>query len=228
MTAGLLVGVTAALAQTGPGSIVQSQAGKIWVLNEALRQGHLWRQAGWPLRIAVNVSARNLHHPGFADDVTKLLDRWGLEASSLELEITESTVMADPMRAIEVLGSLRRLGVRVAIDDFGTGYSSLAYLQRLPVDVIKIDRSFVMNVQANHGDSIIVRSTIDLGRNLGLVVTAEGVEDARTRRRLTELGCDFVQGYELCRPLPAERCAEAIRETPVLAPVTRLAGSAVL
>ena len=113
------------------------------------------------------------------------------------------------------------MGVGLAIDDFGTGFSSLVQLQRLPVDEIKIDRSFVISMMTSESDAMIVRSTIDLARNLGLVVTAEGVEDDATRRRLAQMGCDLAQGYELCRPLPADRCAQAVREAAfVLTPVS--------
>jgi EAL domain-containing protein (putative c-di-GMP-specific phosphodiesterase class I) len=126
--------------------------------------------------------------------------------------------------ALGVLEELREMGVGLAIDDFGTGFSSLVQLQRLPVDEIKIDRSFVISMMTSESDAMIVRSTIDLARNLGLIVTAEGVEDQPTRRRLADMGCDLAQGYELCRPLPAERCADAIRATPPqLAPVTEIA-----
>ena len=119
------------------------------------------------------------------------------------------------------------MGVGLAIDDFGTGFSSLVQLQRLPVDEIKIDRSFVSAMLRSESDAAIVRSTIDLARNLGLTVTAEGVEDDATRRRLAEMGCDLAQGYELCRPLPADRCAQVVRDVPfVLAPVSPLHGRA--
>ena len=120
-----------------------------------------------------------------------------------------------------VLEELREMGVGLAIDDFGTGFSSLVQLQRLPVDEIKIDRSFVISMMTSESDAMIVRSTIDLARNLGLVVTAEGVEDQATKRRLADMGCDLAQGYELCRPLPADRCAQAVREASfVLMPVS--------
>jgi EAL domain-containing protein (putative c-di-GMP-specific phosphodiesterase class I) len=198
------------------------------VLESAIAQAGAWLEEGLTLRMSVNVSPRNLLDPHLPRLIATLLDRGGVPPELLQLEITESRAVPSGRVADGVLDQLRTMGVGLAIDDFGTGFSSLVQLQRLPVDEIKIDRSFVSAMMTSPSDATIVRSTIDLGRNLGLVVTAEGVEDARTRRRLAELGCDLVQGYELCRPLPAARCAEAIRETPVLAPVTRLAGSAVL
>jgi EAL domain-containing protein (putative c-di-GMP-specific phosphodiesterase class I) len=130
--------------------------------------------------------------------------------------------------ALAVLEELRTMGVGLAIDDFGTGFSSLVQLQRLPVDEIKIDRSFVAKMVDSASDAAIVRSTIDLARNLGLLVCAEGVETDQVRRRLAELGCDLAQGYVLCRPLSGDRCAMAILESaPALAPVTPLPGALV-
>lgn len=141
-----------------------------------------------------------------------MLTRWALPPSALQLEITETKIIADFGRAREVLLQLRDLGVRISIDDFGTGYSSLAQLQQLPVDEIKIDRSFVMDMDTNANNAAIVRSTIELGRNLGLDVTAEGVETHETWQRLVELGCDYAQGYLLGRPEPAATCEREIRE----------------
>jgi len=146
-----------------------------------------------------------------------------MDPSQLQLEITESRSVPSGRVAMAVLEELRTMGVGLAIDDFGTGFSSLVQLQRLPVDEIKIDRSFVSAMITSESDATIVRSTIDLARNLGLTVTAEGVEDQRTRRRLADMGCDLAQGYELCRPLPPDKCATVLREPPfVLAPVAPL------
>jgi EAL domain-containing protein (putative c-di-GMP-specific phosphodiesterase class I) len=122
----------------------------------------------------------------------------------LECEISEHTVMADPVRATEVLARLRALGVRLSLDDFGTGHSSLAYLKRLPLDEVKIDRSFVAGMAEDENDAVIVRSTIDLARNLGLAVVAEGVETAEIMRGLADLSCDTAQGFHVSRPLPAD------------------------
>jgi len=176
----------------------------LYVLDEALRQGREWARRGWELSVAVNVSMRNLIDHAFPDDVAGLLEKWDADPSQLELEITESTIVADPFRSKAVLDRLSELGVRISIDDFGTGYTSLAYLKQLPVDGIKIDRTFVMNMIDDEDDNAIVRSTIDLGRNLGLEVVAEGVESEEIWGRLRLLGCDVAQGYHLSRPIPAE------------------------
>ena len=144
------------------------------------------------------------------DEVADTLQRLGVPADRLELEITENTILTDPQRARSVLARLSELGVSLAIDDFGAGYSSLGYLKRLPVDVLKIDRSFVMNMSSDENDAVIVRSTIDLGHNLGLRVVAEGVEDETAMRTLGELDCDTAQGYYLGRPVPAAGLLEIL------------------
>ena len=174
------------------------------VLEQALRQTAAWCDAGLTIRMAVNVSARDLHDDTFCNRVRDALTATGVPASFLELELTERVVMADPERALENLTALSRLGVRLSLDDFGTGYSSLAYLRRLPVTEIKIDKSFVLRMDVDDEDATIVRSTIDLAHGLGLRVLAEGVETAETWQRLSELGCDAAQGYFLSRPHPAD------------------------
>lgn len=178
----------------------------LWVLDHALSQCRTWREHGLPMHVAVNLSARNLRDSNFATTIAKLLDRWDVDPRCLEVELTESAVMDDPFRAIEILNRLHDVGVRISIDDFGTGYSSLAYLKRLPVDQIKIDRSFVLDMARDNGDCSIVRATISLGHDLGLQAVAEGVEDQKVWEMLQQLGCDVAQGYYLCRPLPAEEC----------------------
>jgi diguanylate cyclase (GGDEF)-like protein len=174
-----------------------------WVLDTALRQAAAWRQAGHHLSIAVNVSTRSLLDREFPDHVAERLAAWQVPAASLVLEVTESAVMADPALALEVLSRLHALGVGLALDDFGTGYSSMAYLKALPVDELKVDRSFVGQMATSSSDAVIVRSTIDLGHNLGLHVVAEGVENQATWEELAALGCDTAQGYHLGRPMPA-------------------------
>jgi diguanylate cyclase (GGDEF)-like protein/PAS domain S-box-containing protein len=175
----------------------------IYVIDEALRQCRAWQDEGLRLSIAVNLSARNLVDVDFPTQVAGLLERWKVSADLLELEITESSMLADPTRTKVILERLSVMGIRLSIDDFGTGYSSLAYLKRLPVREIKVDRSFVMNMDENEDDAIIVRSTIDLGRNLGLDVVAEGVESKQVWDRLKDLGCTAAQGYYLSRAVPA-------------------------
>jgi diguanylate cyclase (GGDEF)-like protein len=174
----------------------------LYVIDEALRQCRSWQDQGVRLAIAVNLSTRSLVDPDFPAEVAGLLEHWDVEPSLLEFEITESSMLADPARTKQILLQLAEMKIRLSIDDFGTGYSSLAYLKRLPVSEIKIDRSFVMNMDNDEDDAIIVRSTIDLGRNLGLDVVAEGVETPETWDLLTSLGCTAAQGYYLSRPVP--------------------------
>jgi diguanylate cyclase (GGDEF)-like protein len=176
----------------------------MFVLDEALRQCRTWSLQGLELCVAVNLSTRNLLDLHLPEAVAELLARWEVPARLLELEITESTILADPVRAMQILSRLDEMGVRLSIDDFGTGYSSLAYLKRLPVDELKIDKSFILGMDESENDEVIVRSTIDLGRNLGLRVVAEGVESPQAWSRLAQLGCNVAQGYFLSRPVPAE------------------------
>jgi EAL domain-containing protein (putative c-di-GMP-specific phosphodiesterase class I) len=178
------------------------------VLREAVWQCARWRQEGTPLTIAVNISTRDLLDPGLVDDVAGLLERADVPPSSLTLEITESSIMGDTTRSSQVLDELSALGVRLSVDDFGTGYSSLSYLQRLPVQELKVDKSFVFRVGLDAGDRSIVRSIVELGHSLGLTVVAEGVEDRLSWDRLMALGCDVAQGYYLSRPLPADQLSE--------------------
>jgi EAL domain-containing protein (putative c-di-GMP-specific phosphodiesterase class I) len=152
--------------------------------------------------VAINLSARSLLDSQLLEDIPELLGEWGVDPALLELEITESMIVGDPERARIVLERLNDLGITLAIDDFGTGYSSLAYLKALPVDEIKIDKSFVLQMRASVRDEMIVRSIIDLAHNLDLRAVAEGVEDEHVLAQLRALGCDVVQGYHLSRSLP--------------------------
>ena len=176
-----------------------------WVLDAALRQCRLWIDSGIDLPVAVNLSGADVLDAGLADAVAAALQRAGVPGDHLECEISEHTVLADPVRAVESLGRLRAMGVRLSLDDFGQGQSSLSYLGRLPLDEIKIDRSFVMGMGADASDAAIVRATIDLGRGLGLQVVAEGVEDDAALASLELLRCDVAQGFGLSRPLPADQ-----------------------
>ena len=176
----------------------------MWVLEAALRQRRAWHDAGLELSVAVNLSARDLLDTDLPQEVARLLHTCGVGADGLELEITEGVIMADPMRARAVLARLSAMGVRLAIDDFGSGYSSLGYLKQLPVDELKIDKSFVINMATDQNDAVIVRSTIDLGRNLGLALVAEGIETEEIWAELAALGCDVGQGFYVSRPIPAE------------------------
>ena len=187
----------------------------LYVLERALRQCRRWQDLGLNLSVAVNLSVRNLHDSTFPRDVRRLLDETGVPASSLQLEITEGTVMADPTRVSRVLQVLRNMGVEIALDDFGTGYSSLSYLKNLPVDELKIDKSFVTTMCQDANDAAIVRSTIDLARHLGKRTVAEGVEDQAVWDQLAKLGCEVAQGFWLGRPTPADDLTRVLlqRET---------------
>ena len=175
----------------------------MFAVETSLAQARSWREAGIELTVSVNLSTRDLIDVALPEEIAALLERAGVPGHLLELEITESVIMADPMRARGVLTRLREMGVKVAIDDFGSGYSSLGYLKNLPVNDLKIDRSFVTNMMDDQGDLVIVQSTIELAHNLGLTVIAEGVETDETWRRLRLLGCDVAQGWLIGRPLPA-------------------------
>jgi diguanylate cyclase (GGDEF)-like protein len=180
------------------------------VLDQAIAQCARWQRAGRSLRVSVNLSPRSLLDRELPALIRSLLEAHEGDAHRLQLEITESRPVPGGRVARAVLEELRTMGVGVAIDDFGTGFSSLVQLQALPVDEIKIDRSFVGSMEHSPSDAAIVRSTIDLARNLGLVVTAEGVESPRVAAQLAEMGCEMAQGYALCRPLPADACVRAI------------------
>lgn len=174
-----------------------------WVLCEALRQCDLWRKAGLHLHVAVNLSTCSLQDALCASKIAKLFSGRLLAADQLVLEITESAMMTDVNRAMDVVTALDAIGVSLSIDDFGTGFSSLSHLKRLPVDELKIDRSFVQDMERDESDAILIRSIIDLAHNMGLRVVAEGVESAGAIAMLDRLGCDIVQGYHISRPLPA-------------------------
>lgn len=174
-----------------------------WVLRRAVEQCQMWTQQGLDLPVAVNLAAQNLRDLRLPQVVALLLEETGVPPSRLQIEITEGAIMSDQPDILDVLSELHDMGVRISIDDFGTGYSSLVHLRRLPVDEIKIDRSFVSGMVNDENATAIVRSTIDLGHNLGLEVVAEGVEDVQTWTLLDDLGCDIVQGYALNRPMPA-------------------------
>jgi len=182
-----------------------------YVLGAALAQCRRWDAEGIELGVAVNVSKRDLLDAGIVDEVLQQLAHWGVDPERLELEISEKAILTDGTRPREVLDRLSAAGVRLAIDDFGTGYSSLTHLKRLPVDVLKIDKSFVSKLAADQDDLAIVRSTIELGHNLGLEVVAEGVESLSAWNTLAGFGCEMAQGYYLSRPVPADLLTEWLR-----------------
>jgi diguanylate cyclase (GGDEF)-like protein len=183
------------------------------VLSSALAQCKEWQQLEYDLGVSVNLSVRNLLDIHFARLVEELLSRSEVPAEMLTLEITESSIMAEPARSIAILKALSSMGVQLAIDDFGIGYSSLSQLRRLPVNELKIDKSFVMNMELDSSDAVIVRSTVELGRSLGLEVVAEGVETDAIHRHLVDLGCNFAQGYHFSRPLPADKLIKWIQNS---------------
>ncbi|MGX6606943.1 putative bifunctional diguanylate cyclase/phosphodiesterase [Micromonosporaceae bacterium Da 78-11] len=178
------------------------------VLHDVVAQVAAWREAGRPMRAAVNVSVRDLHAGDIADRIDDLLRRYAVPADLLQLEITESALMADPHRVLSTITRLDRMGIAISLDDFGTGYSSLQHLRRLPLAEVKIDRSFVLGMATDRGDAAIVRSVIDLADALGLRAVAEGVEDERTWRLLAAAGCHAAQGWFHARPMPAADLAE--------------------
>jgi EAL domain-containing protein (putative c-di-GMP-specific phosphodiesterase class I) len=175
-----------------------------WVLNEVMRQHEAWHTQGVTIPIAANLSTHNLLDPQLQDHVLQLLNTWTGVPISLELEITESSIMSELPRTAEILECLRMWGIRLSVDDFGTGYSSLAYLRKLPVSELKIDKSFVIGMESSVEDGIIVRSIVDLGHNLGLKVVAEGVENPQIWNLVVPLGCDAAQGFHIGPPLPGQ------------------------
>ncbi|RJG20820.1 EAL domain-containing protein [Massilia cavernae] len=190
--------------------LLVEQAGLItrlttWILEAAFRQCHTWQSAGAGQELAINLSALDLYDSGLVDRIEGLISTWGIAPGLVQFELTESALMADPVGAMETLDRLKRLDVDLFVDDYGTGYSSLSYLQKLPVDGLKIDRSFVTPMAANGDSATIVTSTIELGHNLGLKVVAEGVESEAVWERLALLGCDIAQGYLISRPMPAQQ-----------------------
>jgi diguanylate cyclase (GGDEF)-like protein/PAS domain S-box-containing protein len=186
----------------------------LWILDASLQQQVEWLRRGIMLKVAVNISMWSLQDPRFSREVADALERWKVPGSHLELEITESAMMSDPARSLDILTQLAGMGIGLSVDDYGTGFSSLAYLKRLPVNTIKIDKSFVMNMDLDDGNAVIVRSTIELAHNLGLTVVAEGVENRIISERLAEFGCDTAQGYYYCRPTDAESCTRWLAESP--------------
>jgi diguanylate cyclase (GGDEF)-like protein len=203
-----------------PGAFVQTveQTGLIGpltrhVLERSIAECAAWRKDGREMSVAVNLSVRNLLDRDLPKEIARLLSAYGLPPEALQLEITESMIMSDPERALATVSRLSGLGARLSVDDFGTGYSSLANLRKMPINELKIDRSFVSPMMHNESDLIIVRSTINLGHDLGLNVIAEGVEDNPTLEQLAVLGCDLAQGYHVSKPMPAEAFNAWLTET---------------
>jgi EAL domain-containing protein (putative c-di-GMP-specific phosphodiesterase class I) len=187
------------------------------VLRMAIQQCVHWRSAGLSVPVAINLSARLLRDLDLPEKIRRVLNEHRAHGSWLEIEITEGGMMEEPERALEILTQLSKMGIALFIDDFGTGYSSLAYLKKLPVDAVKIDKSFVIDMLDQDDSSKIVRSTIALAHDLGLKVVAEGVEDQATLDALTSLHCDVAQGFLLSRPVATEHIAALLRKFPWVA-----------
>jgi EAL domain-containing protein (putative c-di-GMP-specific phosphodiesterase class I) len=182
-----------------------------WVLDAACQQAAAWARAGTPLRVAINLSAQQLRQADLVDQVEQSLRRHGALPALLEVEVTESEAMADPVQACEVLCRLKALGVCIALDDFGTGHSSLTHLRQLPVSRIKIDREFVTPLLCSSADATFVRAIVVLAKTLNLHVVAEGVETTEQLGLLTEYGCDAYQGWLFSRAVPAEHIAQLLQ-----------------
>ncbi len=198
-----------------------------WVLRTACAEGALWRQAGLPLRIAVNLSPLQFKNPHLVQVVRNVLAQSGLPASLLELEITEGAVMQDDGQTLATLLALRDAGVRMALDDFGTGYSSMNYLKRMPLNCLKVDRSFVSGLPENTEDHAIVRAILSMAKSLGFSVTAEGVETLEQSRVLTDMACDTLQGYYFSKPVPAADISALLgRKWPMIFRAQSLVGAA--
>lgn len=186
----------------------------LWVLQQSLLQCRQWREMGLNINVAVNLTMWNLEAQELPDQIEALLHDTGVSPNNLEFEITETSIMSDPQRVIRTLNQIHELGVRFAIDDFGTGYSSFAYLTKLPVSCIKIDKSFVLNIETDRDSSVIVKSIVDLSHNLGLKVVAEGVETTDAKKLLAYYQCDEGQGYYFCRPIPTEAMTQFLLHPP--------------
>jgi EAL domain-containing protein (putative c-di-GMP-specific phosphodiesterase class I) len=188
-----------------------------WVLDQACRQAQRWQASAaspTPLRISVNLSGRQLSHPSLVADVSSVLTTTGIDPGLVELEITESVLMDDVEMSSDTLGQLHALGVKLAVDDFGTGYSSLSYLRKFPVDLLKVDRSFIDALGEDNDDSAIVTAIITLAHTLGLVAVAEGVETAAQLEALRRLRCDRAQGFHMARPANDHETGELLRAHP--------------
>jgi EAL domain-containing protein (putative c-di-GMP-specific phosphodiesterase class I) len=175
-----------------------------WVLETACRRARVWEAGGHPVRVGVNLSPSQFQSTDLATVVAETLETTGLTPSLLELEVTEDILLLDEERVLDTFSRIRALGARIVFDDFGTGYASLSYLKKFPLDGLKIDRTFVLELLADSGDAAIVGSTIGLSRQLGLSVIAEGIENRATADLLISMGCEEGQGYFFGRPMPAQ------------------------
>jgi len=184
-----------------------------YVLERACEQGAAWqRRFGIPLQMFINVSGLQIANPSLPAEVADVARRSGLQQWTLGLEVTESVLIDEQGASMSVLGELHDYGLRLVLDDFGKGYSSLSYLRRFPLDGVKVDRSFIEGLGSNPDDVAVMRAIVEMCRALGLTVVAEGVESDAQLQQLRELGCEHLQGYLLCRPMPAEQISEFLDE----------------
>ena len=174
-----------------------------WVIEKAIMQCAEWQKKNINLTISVNLSIHNLHDSSLMQYIQNTLSKYQFAAENLMLEITEGDIMSEPLRARDTLKKIKEMGIKLSIDDYGTGYSSLSYIKKLPLDEIKVDRSFVMEMTEDKDDDVIVLATIELAHNLGFEIVAEGVHDQQTWERLKELKCDVAQGHYISKPLSA-------------------------
>lgn len=183
-----------------------------WVINQSMKQYTLWLEQGIDLNISLNLSVQNLRDPNLADEVKNALNKWNVPANRILLEITESILMDEQRTIFENLAQFEKMQVQVSIDDYGTGYSSLSHLKKMTAHELKIDRSFIQHIHDSDKDRVIIQSTIDLGHNLHMQVTAEGIEDIKTLNTLIDMGCDLAQGYYISRPVPATEIPDIIKK----------------
>jgi len=176
-----------------------------WVVENALKQMEVLHKIGHNLEVAINISVLNLKDQDFVDTIRNILNKYKIESKKVVFEITESAMMSNPVHAAELLSELDEMGIKLAVDDFGMGFSSLSYLKKLPVDELKIDKSFVIGMKDNASDEVIVHSTIELAHNLGLEVVAEGVEEKIVYEKLKKYSCDTAQGYYMSKPMPIDK-----------------------
>ncbi|MDH4101460.1 MAG: GGDEF domain-containing phosphodiesterase, partial [Nitrospirota bacterium] len=186
----------------------------MWAIDRALSDRDSWSKDGINIAVAVNISIHNLHDDNFPDQIAGLLAKWHVFPSVLEMEITESLMMENPERTLNILKKINDLGIPLSLDDFGTGFSSLAYLKRLPVSQLKIDKSFVSDMETNENDRMIVKSIIGLSHDLNFKVVAEGVENESEIQLLREMGCDIVQGYHVSKPVPPDQLRQWLKNSP--------------
>jgi diguanylate cyclase (GGDEF)-like protein len=187
-----------------------------WVMNTAAKQAFQWRQIGLNIPIAINLSARSFVDPNLVSTIQSLISRWGIDHSSLELEVTETALMSDPEQAAQVCKQLRELNIDLSIDDFGTGQSSMAYLRDLSVTHVKIDQSFVMQMATDEGNAAIVKAVIEMAGSLGKKLIAEGVEDDQTAEALIVLGCEVAQGWNYAKAMPANEWPTWLEKAPLI------------